>query len=245
MGEPGEWSYEPKFDGFRCVAFSGGGRVKLQSRQERSLTRYFPEVVAALAELAVDVVLDGELVLWRQGQLDFGALQQRLRPADSRAAVLAHTMPTTYVVFDVLAMTVTDLRPRPYLERRACLEDLLGRQLPHGLVLMPASTDPAVAEQWLVNHSAAGIEGVVAKRTHQAYRSGKARWQKVRTRVTADAVVGGVLGTLKRPEALVVGVPDQSGRLRIAGRTGPLPLPSSTISPGCSSVLARSTHGPR
>ena len=88
---------------------------------------------------------------------------------------------------------------------------------------MPASDDPAAAEQWLINHSAAGIEGVVSKRCHQSYRPGKTKWHKVRTRVTAEAVVGGVLGSLKQPEALVIGLADHSGRLRIAGRTTPLP----------------------
>jgi ATP-dependent DNA ligase len=224
-GKPGDWSYEPKFDGFRCIAFRSTDRVQLQSRQQRSLTRYFPEISAAVASLDVAAVLDGELVLWHRGKLDFGALQQRLHPANSRASFLARTLPSSYVVFDVLAIDAADMRSRPYIERRACLEDLLSRQLPHGLVLMPMSTDPAVAQQWLMNHSAAGIEGVVAKRTRQAYRAGKTKWQKVRTRVTAEAVVGGVLGTLAKPDALVVGLPDPSGRLRIAGRTGSLAPP--------------------
>ena len=223
VGKPGDWSYEPKFDGFRCISFRRGERVRLQSRQQRGLTRYFPEIVAAVDALDVDVVLDGELVLWHRAQLDFSALQQRIHPAESRAGALARSMPASYVVFDLLEVPGMDLRRRPYLERRACLEDLLGRQLPHGLVLMPASNDPAVAEQWLINHCAAGIEGVVAKRCHQSYRPGKTKWQKVRTRVTAEAIVGGVLGSLKKPEALVVGLPDTSGRLRIAGRTTALP----------------------
>lgn len=225
VGKPGEWSYEPKFDGFRCLAFRRGERVRLQSRQQRGLTRYFPEVAAAVGALDVDVVIDGELVLWRHGRLDFAGLQQRFHPAASRTEALARYMPASYVVFDVLEVAAMDLRLRPYLERRACLEDLLGRQLPHGLVLMPMSDDPAVAEQWLINYSAAGIEGVVAKRRHQSYRPGKTKWHKVRTRVTAEAIVGGVLGSLKKPDALVVGLPDTSGRLRIAGRTGPLPPP--------------------
>ena len=225
VGKLGEWSYEPKFDGFRCVAFACGGRVRLQSRQQRGLTRYFPEVAAAVGALDVDVVLDGELVVWRHGRLDFVALQQRIHPAESRADALARSMPASYVVFDLLEVTGTDLRRRPYLERRTCLEYLVSRQLPHGLVMMPASDDPAVAEQWLINHGAAGIEGVVAKRCRQSYRPGKTKWHKVRTRVTAEAVVGGILGSLRQPEALVVGLPDKSGRLRIAGRTTPLPLP--------------------
>ena len=225
VGTPGEWSYEPKFDGFRCVVFRCGERVRLQSRQLRPLTRYFPEIAAAVRALDIEVVLDGELVLWRHARLDFAALQQRLHPAESRAEALARKMPASYVVFDLLEVAGTDLRLRPYVERRACLEELLGRQLPHGLVLMPVSDDPAVAQQWLINHSAAGIEGVVAKRSRQSYRPGKTKWHKVRTRVTAEAVVGGVLGSLQQPDGLVVGLPDPTGRLRIAGRTGPLPPP--------------------
>ena len=222
VGKPGDWSYEPKFDGFRCISFRRDERVRLQSRQQRGLTRYFPEIAAAVSALDFDVVVDGELTLWHHGRLDFAALQQRIHPAESRAKALARSMPASYVVFDVLEVAGTDLRRRPYVERRACLEDLLSRQLPHGLVLMPVSSDPAVAEQWLINHSAAGIEGVVAKRSCQSYRPGKTKWHKVRTRVTAEAVVGGVLGALTHPDGLVVGLPDLSGRLRIAGRTGPL-----------------------
>jgi ATP-dependent DNA ligase len=223
VGKPGEWHYEPKFDGFRCVAFRRAQRVRLQSRQQRGLTRYFPEIASAVGALDVDVVVDGELVLWLRGRLDFAALQQRIHPAESRAQALARLMPASYVIFDVLDVAGQDLRLRPYVERRARLEDLLGRQLPLGLVLMPVSDDPAVAQQWLINHSAAGIEGVVAKRSHQSYRPGKTKWYKIRTRVTAEAVVGGVLGSINQPDALVVGLPDQSGRLRIAGRTTALP----------------------
>jgi ATP-dependent DNA ligase len=116
----------------------------------------------------------------------------------------------------------------PYRARRALLEDLLGRQLPHGLVLMPATTDPAVARAWLINHSATGIEGVVAKRLDQPYRAGGRTWRKIRTRLTLEAVVGGVLGSIARPEALNLGRNDTSGRLRVASRTTPLPRPART-----------------
>jgi ATP-dependent DNA ligase len=156
----GDWSYEAKFDGFRCIAHRRADRVALQSRQQRPLTRYFPQIVAALGQLDADVVLDGELVLWWEGRLDFASLQQRVHPADVRARRLSLARPASFVVFDVLALDQRDVRPQPYRARRALLEDLLGRQLPHGLVLMPATTDPVVARAWLTNHSAAGIEGV-------------------------------------------------------------------------------------
>ena len=126
-------------------------------------------------------------------------------------------MPASFVVFDVLALDGTDIRSRPYAARRAMLEDLLARRLPHGLVLMPMSTEFAVARAWLLNHSDAGVEGVegvVAKRRDHPYRVGGRMWRKVRTRFTEEAVVGGVLGTLARPEALIVGRPDRRGRLR-------------------------------
>jgi ATP-dependent DNA ligase len=212
------WAYEPKFDGFRCIAYSAGGRVSLLSRQGKSLTRCFPEIVAAVSQLRRDVVLDGELVLWRNGRLDFTALQRRLTatPAGLRS-------PAAYVVFDILASKSNDLRGRPYRKRRRKLEKLLERRLPDGLVLVPMATDATVAHAWLRNHSPAGIEGVVAKQVKQTYRSGRSGWQKIRCRNTAEAVVGGVIGSVAAPEALVLGLTDQQGRLRVAGRTTRLP----------------------
>ncbi|MFC5948380.1 hypothetical protein ACFQH9_08850 [Pseudonocardia lutea] len=218
-----KWVYEPKFDGFRCLAHAVAGRARLHSRQLRSLTRYFPEIVAALAELGEDVVLDGELVVWQQGRLDFAALQERLQPSTAGAGRLAIAKPAAYVVFDLLARQGTDLRPLPWTERRGRLEGLLGARLPHGLVLMPTAADPAVGRLWMREHTASGIEGVVAKRVDQPYRAGARAWRKVKTRLTAEAVVGGVLGTLEEPEALIVGRYGAHGRLRVAGRTTPLP----------------------
>ena len=131
-------------------------------------------------------------------------------------------MPAAFVVFDLLARDGVDRRGLSYRKRRKKLEKLLGRQLPDGLVLMPMSTDRAVAAQWMVGHTASGIEGVVAKKLDSTYNPRRRPWQKVRARRTAEAVVGGVLGTLDRPDALVLGRPDPAGRLRIAGRTTPL-----------------------
>jgi ATP-dependent DNA ligase len=168
-------------------------------------------------------VLDGELVCWNEGRVDFAALQRRLHPSDTRAQELAAATPAAYVVFDILALAGTDVRTKPYAARRTLLEDLLGRQLPPGLVLMPMTTDLAVARTWMLDHSDAGVEGVVVKRLTHTYRpSGGRPWLKIRTRLTAEAVVGGVLGSLDNPEALVLGRPDPQGRLRVAGRTRPL-----------------------
>lgn len=219
----GPLGYEPKWDGFRALGYHTGERVVLQSRQLRPLTRYFPEVAAALAELhAASAVLDGEIVLWRNGKLDFTALQRRLHPAEGRARQLAEQLPASYVVFDLLALDGEDLRRRPYWGRRQLLEALLGRYLPTGLVLTPATTDPTVARAWLTGHTDAGIEGVVTKRLTGRYRSGSG-WTKTKARLTAEAVIGGVLGPLEEPRALVLGRPDARGRLRVAGRTSPLP----------------------
>jgi ATP-dependent DNA ligase len=188
---PDTWHTSPKWDGFRCLAFNTGGRVILQSRQERTLTRQFPEVVDAVGQLHAEVVLDGELVLWVDGRLNFDALQRRLTPPRQRRD---RSPRASYVVFDVLAFGQIDLRSRPYTTRRSILELLLrGIAVPSGLVLTPMSTEQGVVEAWLANHSAAGIEGVVAKRRAQPYRSGRSGWRKIRTRRTLEAVVGGVI----------------------------------------------------
>ena len=194
---PSGWAWEPKFDGFRCIAFHDAGRVALQSRQQRQLTRYFPEVVAAVGALDRDVVLDGELVVWRGGRLDFGALQRRLHPAASRARTLSLEVPAVFVVFDLLARDGVDRRGLPYRKRRKKLEKLLGRRLPDGLVLMPMSTDRAVAAQWMVGHTASGIEGVVAKKLDSTTTRGAARGRRCGPAGTAEAMVGGVLGRSK------------------------------------------------
>lgn len=230
------WAYEPKFDGFRCIAYSAAGRVSLQSRQGKSLTRCFPEITDAISKLQHDLVLDGELVLWRNGRLDFSALQRRLT-----ASPAGQRYPAAYVVFDILAHKNTDLRIRPYTKRRRKLEKLQERRLPDGLVLVPMATEAAVARGWLRNHSPAGIEGVVAKRINQTYRSGKTGWQKIRCRNTAEAIVGGVIGSVAAPEALVLGLTDREGRLRVAGRTTRL-SPQIRGEIGCQLTAAQHAH---
>ncbi|MHA6631836.1 ATP-dependent DNA ligase [Pseudonocardia sichuanensis] len=212
------WSYEPKADGFRVIATVVGGRARLQSRRLRSLTRYFPEVVEALTGwFAGDVVLDGELVVVsRGGRLDFTALQRRLTTA--RAAADA---PASYLAFDALHAGGTDLRGYPLQVRRAVLEQLLDGVRPP-LAVMPMTTDGAAARAWLTEHLEAGIEGVVAKRLNQSYLPTHA-WRKVRTRSSAEAIVGGVLGPISAPVALVLGRRDEQGLLRVVGRTGTLP----------------------
>jgi hypothetical protein len=215
------WTYEPKFDGFRCLAFHRPGRKStLQSRQQRPLTRFFPEVVAALQQqLTHGVVLDGELVVCVDGRLDFAALQRRLRGARRSTAEPSACL----VVFDILALGGDDLRGLTYSQRRELVADLLAQAAPP-LALMPMTTDPAGAQAWLTNHAEAGIEGVVAKNVKHAYRPASRTWQKIKTRVTTEAVVGGVVGPLDAPEMLILGRVDDAGRLRVAGRTSRLPV---------------------
>jgi ATP-dependent DNA ligase len=215
------YAFEPKLDGWRCLAFhriSGG--VMLQSRHQKALTGYFPEVAASIIEqVPTGTVLDGELVVYRDGRCDFAALQRRISGRPDLAAA------TSFVVFDVLALAGRDLRSLPYGRRRKRLRRLLADAVPP-LMLMPATRELAGAQAWMRDHVDAGVEGVVVKHREHGYRPRRRCWWKVRTRVTADAVVGGVIGSLRAPEALVLGLPDERGRLRVAGRTGPLTLPA-------------------
>jgi ATP-dependent DNA ligase len=177
-------------DGFRCLAFRRPrGGVTLQSRQQRQLTPYFPEVVAALQDQLIGgIVLDGELVVCTDGRLNFVALQRRLQ--GGRARRLAADAPACLVVFDILAVGVDDLRGLPYVQRRGLVADLLAAVTPP-LALMPMTTEQAGARAWLTDHTAAGIEGVVVKHPTHAYRPAQRTWQKVRTRVTAEASSAG------------------------------------------------------
>jgi ATP-dependent DNA ligase len=219
----GPWAYEPKLDGFRCLlSISEFGDVHLDSRRAKPLGRYFPEVVTAARLLPPGLVLDGELVIAAGGGVDFAALQQRLRySSPARTAQLAGDAPASLVAFDVLHHDGHRLRPALYDDRRQVLEAVLG-EAPRGVGLMPMTTDPKAAGAWLRDQPP-GIEGVVGKRRDQRYRPGARSWQKLRARDTAEAIVGGVFGTLAHPEALVLGR-YRGDRLRVVGRTSPLPL---------------------
>lgn len=216
------YAFEPKFDGFRCLAFRVGDRVLLQSRQQRSLTPYFPEIVAGLLEQMPDgTVLDGELVIPTGAGLDFTALQRRIHPSAMHAAHRGAVTPATLLAFDVLAYDRQDLRVLPYRKRRKTLKRALA-EAAAPLALVPMTRDLAGARAWMTEHAGTGIEGVVVKRRDHGYLPGRRSWEKVRTRVTAEAVVGGVIGPLDAPEALVLGRRDEDGRLRISGRTSAL-----------------------
>jgi ATP-dependent DNA ligase len=211
----GDYLYEPKWDGFRCVAFAGDGSVTLHSRNTRPLTPYFPEIAEALAGLGRALVVDGEIVSERG---DFATLLARIHPAASRVAQLRGEAPARLVVFDLLALDGEDLRGHPFQERRRALEALLAAP-PSRLALTPATTDPAAAERWLECRGAGGIDGVVAKPRAGTYQSGKRALIKVKTEHTVDCVVAGFRlagGAEPSVASLLLGLYDD-GQLRHVG----------------------------
>jgi len=189
-----QWQYEPKWDGFRCLAFRDGGSIELRSKSGQPLTRYFPEVVAAIAALrATRVVLDGEIVVPLDGGWSFDALLQRIHPAESRVRKLAAMSPAVLLVFDLLVdARGKDLTGLPLSDRRERLERFAKANFSGslGVVLSPATQRIAVARQWLAGRT--GTDGVVAKRLDQPYRSGERyAMEKIKRKRTADCVVGG------------------------------------------------------
>ena len=217
------WLYEPKWDGFRCLAFKDGQTVVLQSKAGQPLTRYFPEIVEAVRALpAARIVLDGELVLFTEGRVDFDALLQRIHPAASRVERLAAETPCTYLVFDLLvddagaALTALTLA-----ERRARLEAFCERLAADGAIrLSPATRERDVAERWMADLGGGGLDGVVAKRLDAGYRSGeRTGMQKVKRLRTADCVVGGFRYAKDGVEigSLLLGLYDDEGKLNHVG----------------------------
>ncbi|MEV4001250.1 ATP-dependent DNA ligase [Actinomadura sp. NPDC049753] len=215
--------YEPKFDGFRCVARVGeDGDVQLWSRRLKRLDAAFPEIVSAVSgTLPPGTVVDGEIVRWGEdGRLDFSALQRRhvTRRTGSPVAEPCH-----YVVFDVLEAGGADHRPAPLSARRTELERLL-RDLPgtSRIVLCPQLRDVGEARLWFEILVAQGIEGLVVKAAGDPYKEGKRGWWKVKHRTTTEALVGGVTGTLEQPQTLLLGRYTTAGALRVVARTTPL-----------------------
>jgi ATP-dependent DNA ligase len=184
-------SYEPKWDGFRSICFRDGDEVELGSRNERPMTRYFPELVEAIkAELPERCVIDGEIVIATAAGLDFEALQQRIHPADSRVRLLAEQTPASFIAFDLLALGDTDYTGRPFAERRAVLVEALagaGRSV-H---LTPTTTDVAEAQRWFTEFEGAGLDGVIAKPLDGSYQQDKRVMFKIKHVRTADCVLAG------------------------------------------------------
>ncbi len=183
--------YEPKWDGFRCIVFRDADSVELGSRNERPLTRYFPELIDPLmSEIPTRAVVDGEIVIAGPDGLDFDALTQRIHPAASRVKLLAATTPAAFVAFDLLALDDRDLRSEPYTRRRAELEALLTKAEPP-LHLTPVTEDRSVAADWFSRFEGAGLDGVVAKPADLPYREGERVMLKVKHERTADCAVAG------------------------------------------------------
>lgn len=188
--EPG-LSYEPKWDGFRCIVFRDGDEIELGSRNDRPLTRYFPELAELLeAALPQRCVVDGEIVVVTDQGLDFDTLQQRLHPAASRVNKLAAETPASFVAFDLLALGDRDLTTEPFAERRRALESLL-EAAPGRIHLTPITQDPDVAQDWFTRFEGAGFDGVMAKADDLAYLQDKRVMLKIKHERTADCVVAG------------------------------------------------------
>lgn len=216
------WSYEPKWDGFRCIVFRDGDEVMLTSRNERPFNRYFPELLPALAAaLPALCVVDGEIVVpaGEDGAagLDFDALQTRIHPAASRVAMLADATPASFVAFDLLALDQRDLQHEPFAERRLLLErSLVEHEAVH---LTPLTTDHAVATDWFHRFEGAGLDGVVAKQHSSTYQPGKRGWVKVKHERTGCAIVVGhrLHKDSQGVGSLVLGLSDASGQLHHVG----------------------------
>jgi ATP-dependent DNA ligase len=188
---PGDWFFEPKWDGFRAIVFRDGDDIEIGSRNERPLTRYFPELLPVLAAaLPERCVVDGELVIATPGGLDFDALQQRLHPAESRVNRLAGETPASFVAFDLLALGDESLLDRPLRERRAALEGALAGAEPP-IHLTPMTTERDLARDWFVRFEGAGLDGVIAKDPAGVYEPDKRVQLKVKHKRTADCVVAG------------------------------------------------------
>jgi ATP-dependent DNA ligase len=219
--EPG-FMFEPKWDGFRAIVFRTGDRTMLQSRDLKPLNRYFPELESALHDaLPQGCVLDGEIVVASPRGLDFDALQQRIHPAASRIAKLAHETPARFVAFDLLGADGRSTMDLPQAERRLRLEQMIGSAQPP-LHLTPMTRDRAEAERWLAQFEGAGLDGVVAKLDSAAYQPGKRAMLKIKHTRTADCVVAGFRGYKDRSDAvgsLLLGLYDDAGTLHHVGVT--------------------------
>ncbi|HEV2786236.1 MAG TPA: ATP-dependent DNA ligase [Solirubrobacteraceae bacterium] len=214
----GDFVYEPKWDGFRCLAFRDGDEIDLRSRHGRPLGRYFPELTAALLAMAERrFALDGEVLVLERGRFDFAALMARLHPAESRVRELARSTPAMFVAFDLLWVGDEDLRAAGAAERRARLAQLLGGVRPP-LFLTPATGDREVAARWLEQFRGGGLDGVIAKPRAGPYEGGARAMLKVKHERTADCVVAGVRPTPDGDVAsLLLGLYDAQGALEHVG----------------------------
>ncbi|MFF5026415.1 ATP-dependent DNA ligase [Streptomyces collinus] len=218
--------YEAKWDGFRALVFRDGDEVELGSRTGKPLTRYFPELVAALKErVPTRCVLDGEIVIAREGRLDFDALTERIHPAASRVRTLAERTPASFVAFDVLALGDRSLVQAPLTERRALLErELSGAGAP--VHVAPATTDAELARRWFEQYEGAGLDGVVAKPLTLRYLQDERAMFKIKHERTADVVVAGYRFHKSGPVvgSLLLGLYDDRGALQHVGVSAAFPM---------------------
>jgi ATP-dependent DNA ligase len=217
----GTWIFEPKWDGFRSLVFRDGDEILLQSRDEKSLNRYFPELLDPLrSQLPARCVLDGEIVLARDGALDFDSLQLRIHPAASRVKLLAQQTPASIVLFDLLSHGKKDLRSTEFKERRRELESLLSSAAPP-IHLTPATSDLDVAKDWFRRFEGAGLDGVIAKPATGTYEPNKRVMFKVKHERECDCVVAGYRWYKKGEKtavgSLLLGLFDDSGTLQHVG----------------------------
>ncbi len=215
------WIFEPKWDGFRALVFRDKDEILIQSRDEKSLNRYFPELAAPLkAQLPERCVLDGELVLARGNALDFEALQLRIHPAASRVTLLAEEMPVSIVFWDLLALGDRNLVSTPFVERRAALETVLANATAP-IHMTPATTDRALAADWFMRFEGAGLDGVMAKPASGAYEPNKRVMFKVKHERECDCVVAGFRwhknGHGTAVGSLLLGLHDEAGALHHVG----------------------------
>lgn len=220
----GDFIFEPKWDGFRALVFKNDDDVYIQSRDEKPLARYYPELIPPLvAQLPQRCVLDGEIVIAKQSGLDFEALQLRLHPAESRIRLLAREIPASIVFFDILGLGDRDLRASPFATRRAELERILRDARPP-LHLTPATRARAVAEDWFSRFEGAGLDGVMAKRADGRYEPGKRAMLKVKHERECDCVVAGFRwhkGSERTAVgSLLLGLFDDCGALQHVGVCG-------------------------
>ena len=216
---PAGMQYEAKWDGFRAIVFRDGDEVELGSRTGKPLSRYFPELVTAVRErLPERCVVDGEIVIAREGHLDFDALTERIHPADSRVRTLAERTPASLVVFDLLALGDESLMDVPLAERRERLAGALsGVRAP--VHLAPATTDIEVARRWFEEYEGAGLDGVIAKPPAVRYRPDERAMFKIKHERTADVVVAGYRLHKSGPVvgSLLLGLYDDRGTLQHVG----------------------------
>src|ERR1700710_1389636 len=223
---PAGASYEPKWDGFRAIIFRDGDDVEFGSRNEKPMTRYFPELVEAVkAELPQRCVIDGEIVIATDGGLDFEALQQRIHPVISRVTMLSQKTPASFIAFDLLALGDEDYTARPFIERRAALEEALAAtQAP--IHLTPTTTDLDVAKRWFVELEGAHLDGVIAKPLEGTYQPDKRVMFKIKHVRTADCVLAGFRWHKTSTEvqplvgSLLLGLYNDEGKLQPVGVVG-------------------------